>query len=305
VRKLENEFSWSKSRHEKFASCPRAYWFHYYGSWGGWEAATGPPTRELYVLKNLSSRWQWAGSVVHEAIRHMLNRSRFTGDRKALDQLLEETRRRSRSQFAGSRDKSYWRDPKRIPGLLEHEYAEPVPSEEWKRIWDEVIEGSIRAFYGSQTFERIRAIPPARWLTVDELDSWSFEGTKVWVAIDFAYRDEDERVHVLDWKTGKERGADHMQVAQYALYAQQKWQAPPELVVGGLVYLGHGADRVDVAVDAPALEAAQARMRESIAGMKAQLDDPLRNVASKDRFPQIEDRDACKRCPFRRPCGRM
>jgi hypothetical protein len=48
VRKLENEFSWSKSRHEKFASCPRAYWFHYYGSWGGWDAATGPPTRELY-----------------------------------------------------------------------------------------------------------------------------------------------------------------------------------------------------------------------------------------------------------------
>jgi hypothetical protein len=46
-------------------------------------------------------------------------------------------------------------------------------------------------------------------------------------------------------------------------------------------------------------------MRESIAGMKAQLDDPIRNAASKDRFPQIEDRDACKRCPFRRPCGRM
>ena len=178
--------------------------------------------------------------MVHEAIRHMLNRSRFTGDRKSLDRLLEETRQRSRTQFAASRDKSYWRDPKRIPGLLEHEYAEPVGPEEWKRIWDELIEGSMQSFYGSQTFDRIRAIPAARWLTVDELDSWSFEGTKIWVAIDFAYRDEDDRVHVLDWKTGKERGADHMQVAQYALYAQRKWQVPPESVVGGLVYLGSG-----------------------------------------------------------------
>jgi hypothetical protein len=62
---------------------------------------------------------------------------------------------------------------------------------------------------------------------------------------------------------------------------------------------------VDVAVDGAALEAAQARMRESIAGMKQRLDDPLRNVASKERFPQIEDRTACKRCPFRRPCGRL
>ena len=61
------------------------------------------------------------------------------------------------------------------------------------------------------------------------------------MAIDFAYRDGDDRVHVLDWKTGKERGADHMQVAQYALYAQRKWDAAPESVVGGLVYLGTGA----------------------------------------------------------------
>ena len=44
-------------------------------------------------------------------------------------------------------------------------------------------------------------------------------------------------------------------------------------------------------MDAPALEAAQARMRESIAGMKERLDDPIRNAASKERFPQIEDRD--------------
>ncbi len=180
-----------------------------------------------------------------------------------------------------------------------------MPPDEWKRVWDEVIEGSIRAFYGSETFDRIRSIPAARWLTVDELDSWSFEGTKVWVAIDFAYRDADDRIHVLDWKTGKERGADHMQVAQYALYARRKWQAPPEAVVGGLVYLGAGAERVDVAVDAPALEAAQGRMRESISAMKERLDDPRRNAASMERFPRIEDGAACRRCPFRRPCGRM
>jgi hypothetical protein len=121
------------------------------------------------------------------------------------------------------------------------EHGESVGPEEWKRVWDELIEGSIRSFYGSETFDRIRAIPPSRWLTVDELDSWTFEGTKVWVAVDFAYRDEEGRVHVLDWKTGRERDADHMQVAQYVLYAQRKWDAAPESVVGGLVYLGAGA----------------------------------------------------------------
>ncbi|HEY6105359.1 MAG TPA: PD-(D/E)XK nuclease family protein, partial [Anaeromyxobacteraceae bacterium] len=35
---LANEFSWSKSRHDKFQDCRRAYFYAYYGSWGGWEA---------------------------------------------------------------------------------------------------------------------------------------------------------------------------------------------------------------------------------------------------------------------------
>jgi len=302
---LANEFSWSKSRHEKFADCRRAYYYHYYGSWGGWEASAGSAARELYVLKKLSSRWQWAGSVVHEALRHLLNRARVVGDRKGLEELVAQTRRRSRAAWSASRDKSYWREASRIEGLLEHEYGEAVPAEEWKRLWDEVIEGSIRSFYASETFDRIRATPASRWLTVDELDSWVFEGTKVWVAIDFAYRDESGRVHVLDWKTGKERGVDHLQVAIYARYARAKWGVPAESVEGGLVYLGGGAERVDVAVDEGALAMADEKMRSSIASMKSLLEDERRNVARIERFPPVEDRDACRRCPFRRPCGRI
>ena len=48
VRPLENEFSWSISRARTFKDCPRKYWFHYYGSWGGWEPDADPEARELY-----------------------------------------------------------------------------------------------------------------------------------------------------------------------------------------------------------------------------------------------------------------
>jgi CRISPR/Cas system-associated exonuclease Cas4 (RecB family) len=144
---------------------------------------------------------------------------------------------------------------------------------------------------------------------VDELDAWDFEGTKIWVAVDFAYRGKDGRVHVLDWKTGKERGVDHVQVAIYALYAKEKWGVPEDGVSGGLVYLvGNGApagERVTVAADAGTLEACKGEMRASIAGMKAALADPARNLAREDAFPRVEARERCSRCPFRRPCGRM
>ena len=50
-----NEFSWSKSRAETFQTCLRKYYWHYYASWGGWEYGADHHTRELYVMKNLSS----------------------------------------------------------------------------------------------------------------------------------------------------------------------------------------------------------------------------------------------------------
>jgi hypothetical protein len=310
MAELTNEFSWSKSRHEKFAECRRAYYYAYYGSWGGWEAAHGTAVRELYVLKKLSSRWQWAGSVVHTALKGVLQRARVTGDVLPLEKVLERTRAKARAEWSTSREKSYWREASRIVGLVEHEYGEAVPSEDWRALYETVVDGSVRAFYSSPTLEEIRRTPRERWLTVDELDAWDFEGTKIWVAIDFAYRDADGRVHVLDWKTGRERGVDHTQVGIYALYARKKWGIALDGVVGGLVYLAPGGgapggERVDVAADAAALDACQAQMRSSIAGMRALLADPARNVAAAEAFPRLEARDACRRCPFRRPCGRL
>jgi hypothetical protein len=305
MAELQNEFSWSKSRHQKFEDCRRAYYYQYYGSWGGWEAAPGSRAREIYVLKKLSSRWQWAGSVVHESLRQLLTRARATGDFRPLPDLLRQTRERARAWFRVSREKSYWREPSRIQGLLEHEYGEPVPDSEWKRVYNEVVEGSLRAFYASSAFEGIRKTPARRWLTVDELDSWTFEGVKVWVAIDFAYRDEAGRLHLLDWKTGSEREVDHTQVGIYALYARQKWSVSEDAVVGGLVYLGSAGEQVEVQADPAALQGCEEEMRRSIGAMRAALDDPARNLASVERFPQIEDRETCRRCPFRRPCGRL
>jgi len=37
MSEIRNEFSWSKSRDEIFQTCPRQYYFNYYGYWGSWE----------------------------------------------------------------------------------------------------------------------------------------------------------------------------------------------------------------------------------------------------------------------------
>ena len=69
---LTNTFSWSRSRNNTFQECRRRYFYQYYGSWGGWEPDAPEETRRLYVLKQLSSRQQWAGRVVHDAVEMAL-----------------------------------------------------------------------------------------------------------------------------------------------------------------------------------------------------------------------------------------
>ena len=49
---LVNELSWSVSRNSLFSECRRAYYYNYYGSWGGWEANTSATTRKFYILKS-------------------------------------------------------------------------------------------------------------------------------------------------------------------------------------------------------------------------------------------------------------
>ena len=74
ARKLVNELTWSVSRDNLFQSCPRAYYYTYYGSWGGWERDADDATRKLYILKNMQSLAMWAGGIVHQTIAEALRR---------------------------------------------------------------------------------------------------------------------------------------------------------------------------------------------------------------------------------------
>ena len=71
---FRNEFSWSKSRDGLFRECPKKYYFHYYGSWGGWVASEDDKVKQIYYLKKLKSKELWLGSVVHDVIEFILKK---------------------------------------------------------------------------------------------------------------------------------------------------------------------------------------------------------------------------------------
>lgn len=293
---LRNEFSWSKSRHEKLAECPRQYFFHYYGSWGGWERGASPEVKELYLLKKLTSRHAWAGSTVHDAIKHALTLVRDGG---ALDAaaLIDRFRARMRSEFRDSREKAYRQ--RKAFGLVEHEYEEAIAAEEWKANWD-LVENCLQAFFRSRWLEIARGLPADRWLPIDELGAFHFEGTKIFAAPDFAFRTETG-VTVVDWKTGRQRESDREQLLGYAMYARDTWGVPLTGVECRVVYLP-SLEEIEVRIGEDEVASFSGRMRSSIDRMRELLVDPVANVAVPENFPPTENEAACKRCPFRRPC---
>jgi hypothetical protein len=300
VPELANTFSWSKSRNAMFQECRRKYYYHYYGAWGGWEPDAPAEARRLYVLKQLTGRHGWAGRVVHEAIEMAL-RALHAGRELPAAWLTDETVGRMRREWRFSRDGEYRVHPKAGVALFEHEYAMPVAASAWQFLRDHVVR-CLETFYQLPLLRQIRETPRERWILIEDVRAFEFEGTPVFAAPDFGYWTSGDRLSLVDWKTGSPDPDDiAMQLGGYALYARDVLQVPPALVDLLEVNLRDGAVRPHVWDDARALEVEE-RLRLSIRSMKAWLRDPGANLAVLGDFERTEDLRICRGCNFRAVC---
>lgn len=301
---LENRFSWSKSRDRLFQECPRAYYFQYYGSWGGWEKTADERTRQLYVLKNLETRHIWSGDKVHKAIAEALEALRLGMPPPTADGMVQRTLETMRAEFRDSRSGRHPQDPKRTLGLFEHAYDLQLADDQWKAN-AEHVEACIRTFLESDTFAGIGKVPPADWLEIEQLNTIDVDGTKVYVQLDFAHRAGDGAV-IYDWKTGRSDQSieTSIQFACYALYATQAWSVP----AGKVRTIEFNVAKNEV-IEHPVTEEMIREVRHYIMGSAGELegflDDVENNSAAEDSFSLADEADACRYCNFRKACPRF
>jgi hypothetical protein len=297
VADLVNEFSWSRTRDGIFQECRRRYYLHYYGAWGGWEPGADPLTRRLYVLKQLGTRQMWAGKLVHESIERSLLALR---DGHALSEgaLIDDTVRQMREEWKASRAAAYREAPKR-PGLFEHEYRVPVRDGDWQALRDHVVR-CLRNFHRLPLLADIKRTPTDRWILIEDVGSFEFEGTRVFIAPDFGYWSEADRLELVDWKTGG-GGEASLQLGGYALYARQVLGV--DLPRVDLLEVNLREGRVGVHPwDQGSLDRVQEHIRLSVRSMKAYLRDAARNLADEADFERAEDLRICRWCNFRAVC---
>lgn len=308
---LKNEFSWSKSRDAAFQECRRAYFLAHYGSWGGWNSNAPAEVRELYRMKNLSSRPAWMGIVVHEVAERAV-RSLRQGEFWPLDTALHETEQRLRTELELSQNDANrkgirpWWNGKRVKfgGLVEHYYRLPLPDD----VFEESIQTALQCvknFYQSTPFRRLQSLPPEDILSVEDLLHFYVGDVKVWVKLDLAVRGKEGGVVIVDWKTGLSHQADDiaLQLGIYGLFGMQLWQLPPDQISGFDVNLRDNATRKHQ-IDASSLESVSTYIQDSAQAMRALLVDVEQNIATIEQFEMTEDLNTCARCRFRRACGR-
>lgn len=303
---ITNVFSWSKSREEQFRECQRKYFYDKYASWGGWDRFAPKETRLAYILKNLKNRWAWKGETVHHLIENVLKSLRYKAPlsyESALAQLMDTMRR----DYRNSKAKKYLEDPKKTLGLFEHEYEKPVTDLTWKKIHEESVR-CLKNFFDSSLYQELLKEDVSRWLVIEDLEEFDFEGDKIFVKLDFARRKEDV-IEIYDWKTGKpgpSEGAG-IQMAVYAMYAMQKWKSPLSKIQTYLFNLTEDpAQRKGQLLNESSMEAAKQTLSAGIADMKRLLADPIKNTPKpEEAFAFTENARLCDNCNFRKICKKF
>jgi hypothetical protein len=300
---LTNDLSWSVSRWQQYQHCQRAYYYAYYGSWGGWERNSPERTRQLYILKNLKSLLMWAGSIVHDIIKEALEQCSHGVELPTTEEMQNRARLFLRQGWVESTTKEWLNYPKKT-NLFELYYGDgkSLPREQTDYIKERVY-NSLESFANSPFVREAVKLPVASWKSIDSLESFQLNNCKIWGAIDFAFVDKDGIFHIVDWKTGGENPAAlRLQLACYALLAMDKWKIPLEDLALHGVFLNDGGRKSDYPLDAESLVSTKDQILMNIEVLKRKLRDPENNLADEDDFAFTGCPQRCESCNFRQAC---
>ncbi|MCB9100469.1 MAG: PD-(D/E)XK nuclease family protein [Anaerolineales bacterium] len=299
---LANEFSWSYSRSARYRFCARAYYYHYYAAWEGWQPAAPPPVRTAYLLKNLTDLSRWVGTLVHDSLRFALARLK-AGQPVSRNDLVGQMHRRAQADFENSQSGRYQQQPNALVGFQEHYYKIPLDKTTWQTSWQRAAR-LLDTFLQSELYTRLGQYSSDTFLEVETLHSFALAETKIWVQLDLA-RFDGQVIEIYAWKSGESDQASlRRQLGVYGLYLRQTYPEWHDKPLKGLIDYLTDNRQEEIALDPATLEAVEQEIKADIAHLRGLLVEPQINLAKIERFPMIDDRAICRSCQFRELCGR-
>lgn len=302
VRREYPQWSWSFSRQQTLLSCPRRYYYNYYGSHNGWESGASAEASLAYRLKKLTNLYLALGDALHKSAFQMVERVVEGRSLPGADVVEEEMRRQLRRVWKSSRDeKDYFlRRPNRVDMLQEFYYQMEISEATLAKINQRLRQVAV-ALVAVPVWDELGAAG-AEVIASEQFDTFAIDDTPVFAVPDLLYRSPDGRWVIVDWKTGEEVEDNQEQVALYALYVHKKHGIPPEQIGARLEYLNLGSRR-EFAFTIEDLQRVENEARISIKEMREFLVDPVENIPQpKEAFALTEARGQCPWCNFYELC---
>lgn len=303
-------FGYSHTRHRALLACPRQYYYRWYGSWGGWKReAIGTPAHVLYRLKHITTPALAAGTLLHECAAHVANCLRAGKPVPSYDVLLGYVQGELRALLRRSLD-DFWRDPKRNSLLWERFYR----GRDDPRIVDYIEEYAPEALshlLASTVWSEVAACRREDILIIDSRESTEFHGVELYAAPDLVYTTHrDQRITIVDWKTGRWTDGGREQVSLYALYVRSRFRRRwNEWTWRGRVVSLRGGTEEVFELTTEDMVRAYSRIESGVGAMEMYLEDIRFDApVPESEFERVNMADpnarrACRECPFWGMCA--
>lgn len=302
----DRSYPWSYSRARLLDRCERLYYEHYHGSHGG-GAASAPARAQLaFRLKSLTTPHAELGRAIHRRAAEVARAIRNGAPLPTHKELLTATRAELEPVIVRrSSDPAWMADPRRAP-VLQEAYYGGMSRARRSQLLAELFERAsqlLSALLEAPVW-RAAAMPGAMLLLIDEPVVAIMDGVTVIATPDLVLQLPEDRLIVVDWKTGAD--GDIAQLILYACAVQVSLGIP----IGGvrfdgwLMHLDRSALEA-VTVAAGDVEGVRTAVRRSVARMRT-LDAVVEPMAAQPhmRFRMAADPNtACRRCKMLRLCS--
>ncbi len=214
-------FSWSVYRNNLLDSCPRKYFYQYYGAWEGWDINANQENKHLYLLKNIKTTNQAIIEVTKKTILESIRQqNNFESDFKA----------KYFSEFANIANailNENWKyDPKAI-NLFEIYYKDKEKSK--YDIIDD-IKNQFMIFYKIFTqslyFQELSKLEYLNFYDIKKIDSFYLGELEIWATPDLIYK---KAGYVYSVNFGYSES--HLKKEVIKMYIENKLRIPQDKII--------------------------------------------------------------------------